>query len=157
VGNTGVEIPVPWTPGDRQGEFDDYEFRVEPYSMVFKTPEQKLQELFQTLQQLAPLWPMFQASGASLDAESIVEEIARLKNRPEFKRFITFAAPADMLGGDQNTVRQSAVTSRETVRKSVPTGGTPGSRASIMGQVLTGQSKPQVNGAQAASMMRKPA
>lgn len=157
VGNTGVEIPVPWTPGDRKGEFDDYEFRVEPYSMVFKTPEQKLQELFQTLQQLAPLWPMFQASGASLDAEAIVEEIARLKNRPEFKRFITFAAPADMLGGDQNTVRQSAVTSRETVRRNVPTGGTPASRASVMGQVLTGQSKPQVNGAQAASMMRKPA
>lgn len=154
VGNTGVEIPVPWTPGDRMGEFEDYEFRVEPYSMVFKTPEQKLQELFQTLQQLAPLWPMFQASGASLDAEAIVEEIARLKNRPEFKRFITFAAPADMLGGDQNTVRQSPVTSRETIRRNVPTGGTQDSRSSILQQVLNGQSKPQVNGAQAASITR---
>jgi hypothetical protein len=139
------------------GEFEDYGFRVEPYSMVFKTPEQKLQELYQTLQQLAPLWPMFQASGASLDAEAIVEEIARLKNRPEFKRFITFAAPAAQLGGDENTVRQSAVTSRETVRRSVPTGGTSASRSNILQQVLNGQSKPQVNGAQAASIMRKPA
>lgn len=157
VGNTGVEIPVPWTPGDRMGEFEDYEFRVEPYSMVFKTPEQKLQELFQTLQQLAPLWPMFQASGASLDAEAIVEEISRLKNRPEFKRFITFAAPASELGGDQNTIRQSAVTSRETVRRSIPTGGTSASRSGILQQVLNGQSKPQVNAQQAASISRKQA
>lgn len=156
IGNTGVEVPVDWTPDYRVGEFEDYEFRVEPYSMVFKTPEQKLQELYQTLRELAPLWPMFQASGASLDAEAIVEEIARLKNRPEFKRFITFSAPAPMLGGDQNTVRQSPVTTRETVRRNVPTGGTPASRSSIMQQVLSG-GKPQINGQQAASMTRRPA
>jgi hypothetical protein len=82
-----------------------------------------------------------------------VEEIARLKNRPEFKRFITFAAPAAQLGGDQNTVRQSPVTSRETVRKNVPTGGTAASRSSILQQTLMG-GKPQVNAQQAASMMR---
>jgi hypothetical protein len=156
VGNSGIEIPVNWEPGYRKGNFEDYQFRVEPYSMVFKTPEQKLQELFQVLRELAPLWPMFQASGASMDAEAIVEEIARLKNRPEFKRFITFAAPADMLGGDQNTIRQSPVTSRETVRKSVPTGGTAGSRSNILQQTLMG-GKPQVNGQQKASMMQRPA
>jgi tRNA A37 threonylcarbamoyladenosine synthetase subunit TsaC/SUA5/YrdC len=99
---------------------------------------------------------MFQASGASMDAEAIVEEIARLKNRPEFKRFITFAAPADQLGGDQNTIRQSPITSRETVRKNVPTGGTQGSRSAIMQQTLMG-GKPQVNGQQKASMMQRPA
>lgn len=156
VGNTGVQIASNWTPDHRAGNFDDYEFRIEPYSMVFKTPEQKLQELFAVLQQLAPLWPMFQASGASMDAEAIVEEIARLKNRPEFKRFITFAAPSPMLGGDQNTIRSPAVTSRETVRRSVPTGGTQNSRSSIMQQVLNG-GKPQVNGQQMASLGRAPA
>jgi hypothetical protein len=125
--------------------------------MVFKTPEQKLQELFQVLQQIAPLWPMFQASGATLDAEAIVDEIARLKNRPEFKKFITFSSPAAMLGGDQNTVRQSPITSRETVRRNIPTGGTRDSRSSIMQQVMTGNSKPQINGQQAAAMTRRPA
>jgi len=93
VGNSGREVSSDWMPDYRQGEFEDYDFRVEPYSMVFKTPEQKLQELFQVLREMAPLWPMFQASGAALDAEAIVDEVARLKNRPEFKRFITFATP----------------------------------------------------------------
>jgi hypothetical protein len=156
VGNSGIEVASDWTPDYRMGEFEDYDFKVEPYSMVFKTPEQKLQELFQVLQQIAPLWPMFQASGATLDAEAIVDEIARLKNRPEFKRFITFASPAAMLGGDQNTVRQSPVTSRETVRRNIPTGGTQEARSNAMIQSLLGGNS-QVNGQTAAAMGRRPA
>jgi len=124
--------------------------------MVFKTPEQKLQELFQAAAADCSALAMFQASGATLDAEAIVEEIARLKNRPEFKRFITFAAPAEMLGGDQNTVRQSAVTSRETVRKNIPTGGTKESRSAVLQQALMG-GRGQINGQQRAAMTRKPA
>jgi len=157
VGNSGIQVRSDWTPDLRMGAFEDYEFRVEPYSTVFKTPEQKLQELFQTLQQIAPLWPMFQASGATLDAEAIVDEIARLKNRPEFKRFITFATPAMMLGGDENTVKQSPVTSRETVRRNVSTGGTAENRSSSMIQSLLGGSSSRLNGQQKAAMTRRPA
>jgi hypothetical protein len=157
VGNSGIEVSQNSTPEMRMGAFEDYEFKVEPYSMVFKTPEQKLQELFQVLQQIAPLWPMFQASGATLDARAIVEEIARLKNRPEFKRFITFSAPAAMLGGDQNTVRQSPVTSRETVRRNISTGGTADARSSAMIQSLLGGKSSGVNGQMANAMSRRPA
>jgi hypothetical protein len=156
LGNGSAQLPSQWTPDYRMGAFEDYEFRVEPYSMVFKTPEQKLQEIFQVLREIAPLWPMFQASGATLDAAAIVDEIARLKNRPEFKRFITFAAPPMMLGGDQNTVRQSPVTSRETVRRNVPTGGTQEARTSALVQSLMG-GKSQVNGQMANAMGRRPA
>jgi hypothetical protein len=153
VGNTGINVNSDWTPDYRQGEFDDYEFRIEPYSMIFKTPEQKLQELFQVIREIAPLWPMFQASGASIDAQAIVEEIARLKNRPEFKRFITFAAPAEMLGGDENTVRQSPVTSRETIRKNVSSGGTEAARSNALIQTLMG-GQPQINSQQRNSMLQ---
>ena len=153
VGNTGINVNSDWTPDYRQGEFDDYEFRIEPYSMIFKTPEQKLQELFQVIREIAPLWPMFQSSGASIDAQAIVEEIARLKNRPEFKRFITFAAPAEMLGGDENTVRQSPVTSRETIRKNVSSGGTEAARSNALIQTLMG-GQPQINSQQRNSMLQ---
>jgi hypothetical protein len=160
IGNTGIEVNADWLgksiPDSRVGEFDDYQFKVEPYSMVFKTPEQKLQEIFQVLQQIAPLWPMFQASGATLDAEAIVDEIARLKNRPEFKRFITFATPADMLGGDENTAGGASHTSRENIRRNIPTGGTAEARSSAMIQSLMGGNS-QVNGQMAAAMGRSPA
>lgn len=156
VGNTGISVSSDWTPEYREGNFEDYEFRVEPYSMVFKTPEQHVQELFQVLREIAPLWPMFQASGATLDAEAIVDEIARLKNRPEFRRFITFAEPMGMLGGDENTVRQAANTTRTNIRKNIPTGGTAENRnASLIQSLMGGQS--QLNGQQNAAMQRSPA
>lgn len=150
VGNSGIQVDSSWSPDMRHGNFEDYDFRVEPYSMVFKTPEQKLQELFQVLQQLAPLWPMFQMSGASMDAEAIVDEIARLKNRPEFKRFITFSAPAMMQGGDQNTIPSPSVTSRETVRKNISTGGTAKNASQEMVKTLMG-------GGSGGQLNRKPA
>ena len=150
VGNSGIQVDSSWSPESRLGKFEDYDFRVEPYSMVFKTPEQKLQEMYQFVQQIAPMWPMFQASGASFDAEAFVDEVARLKNRPEFKRFITFSAPAMMLGGDQNTVKSPAVTSRETVRKNVATGGTQANRSAEMVKTLMG-------GGSGGQLNRKPA
>jgi hypothetical protein len=61
-----------------------------------------------------------------------------------------------MLGGDQNTVRQSPVTSRETVRRNVPTGGTQEARTSAMVQSLMG-GKSQVNGQTQAALQRRPA
>jgi hypothetical protein len=156
VGNIGIEVSSNWMPDYRQGVFEDYEFRVEPYSMVFKTPEQHLQELFQVLRELAPLWPMFQASGATFDAEAIVDEIARLKNRPEFRKFIIFTDPMGALGGDENTVRQAANTTRTNVRKNIPTGGTEQARSNAMIQTLMG-GKPQVNSQQSAMLQRGPA
>jgi hypothetical protein len=153
VGNSGIEVDSSWMPGYRMGNFEDYQFRVEEYSMVFKTPEQKLQEMFQVFQQLAPLWPMFQASGAVLDCEAIVDEIARLKNRPEFKRFITFMDPM-MMGGESHEASQSPVTSRETVRKNIPTGGTQEARSSAVIQSLMGGKSSQVNGQMASAMGR---
>lgn len=156
VENSGIRVSSDWMPDYRQGAFEDYEFRVEPYSMVFKTPEQHLQELFQVLRELAPLWPMFQASGATFDAAAIVDEIARLKNRPEFKRFITFAEPMGMLGGDENTIRQSPHTVRENIRRNVPTGGTAENRANSLIQSLMGSGS-QLNGQQKAAMQRSPA
>lgn len=157
VGNSGINVDSSWTPGNRMGEFEDYDFRVEPYSMVFKTPQQHLQEYFQVMRELAPMWPMFQASGATLDAEAFVDEIARLMNKPELKRFITFAHPADMLGGDQNTVRQSPVTKRETVRRNIPTGGTAQNRAnSLVRDLMAGRSS-STNGQTMNAMGRRPA
>lgn len=171
VGNSGIQVSSDWisplnqnddlvrqglqSPA-RVGSFEDYEFRVEPYSMVFKTPQQHLQEYFQVLQQIAPLWPMFQASGATLNVQVLVDEMARLLNKPEIKQLITFATPADQMGGDQNTVRQSPHTVRENIRKNVSTGGTEQARSNALIQTLMG-GKPQVNGQQSAMLQRSPA
>ena len=156
VEGSNIHVDSSWTPDRRVGSIEDYDIQVIPYSTVFKTPSQELSELFATLERIAPLWPMFQASGATLDAKELLEQIADLLDRPELKRIITFAVQTDELGGDQNTIRQSPITSRENVRRNVPTGGTPESRSSIMQQVLAGGAS-QVTPQQAASIGRAPA
>lgn len=156
VGSSGIQVTSDWTPDYRMGDFEDYEFRVEPYSMVFKTPQQHIQEYFQVLREIAPLWPMFQASGATLNVQVLVDEMARLMNKPEIKQLITFATPAEMLGGDQNTVRSPAHTTRENVRRNIPTGGTAENRNASLIQSLMGN-KSQLNGQQQAAMERAPA
>ena len=155
VGNTGIEVNSDWTPGLRRGNFEDFEFKVEPYSMVFKTPQQHLQEIFQVLREIAPLWPMFQASGATIDSQALVDEIARLMNKPFLKRLITFAVQQEMMGGGEET-RKPSHTSRETVRRNVPTGGTEQARSNALIQTLMGNN-PQVNGQQKAAMQKAPA
>jgi len=156
VGNSGIQVNSDWTPDNRLGNFEDYQFRVEPYSMVFKTPQQHLQEVYGVLREIAPLWPMFQASGATMDAAALLDYIARMMNKPELKQFITFATPAEMLGGDQNTVRSPAHTVRENVRRNVSDGGTADARNSALIQTLMG-GKPQVNSQQSAMLQRAPA
>ena len=77
-------------------------------------------------------------------------------NKPEIKSLITFAAPAEMLGGDQNTVRSPSHTVRENVRKNVGTGGTAEARSnSLIRDLMSGASS--TNGQQAAMMERAPA
>jgi len=157
VPGSDIYVDSSWRRDKRVGDLEEYGLKVVPYSTVYKPPSQLLNELFSTIDRIAPLWPMFQASGATLDAQELLDQIADLLDRPELKRIITFAVMADKLGGDENTVRQSPVTSRETIRRNVPTGGTPESRASIMQQILAGAAgggSPQVNGQQMASLGR---
>lgn len=157
VGNSGINVISDWTPDFRMGEFEDYEFRVEPYSMVFKTPQQHVQEYFQVLREIAPLWPMFQASGATLNVQVLVEEMARLMNKPEIKQLITFDTPAEMLGGDENTVRQAPNTTRTNIRKNVGTGGTPEARSNaLVRDLMAGQSS-STNGQQQSMLQKAPA
>lgn len=156
VGNSGINVNSDWTPDDRMGDFEDYEFRVEPYSMVFKTPQQHVQEYFQVLQQIAPLWPMFQAGGATLNVQILVKELARLMNKPEIEQLITFATPAEMLGGDQNSIRSPSHTVRENVRRNVNSGGTADARSNaLVRDLMSGSSS--TNGQQAAMLERAPA
>lgn len=137
----------------RYGEFEELNLVIEACSMRYKSAEEKLQDLFSVLDRIAPLWPMFQASGASLEVQELLSIIANLLGRPELLRIITFATPAQELGGDQNTIRQSPVTRRETVRRSVPTGGTNEARGAILAQALAG-GRSQNNPAQMGSLMR---
>lgn len=66
------------TPDIREGDFLDYTFDIEPYSMSIHSPEVRYQRLLQLIGQIVlPTAQMAAAQGASVDANELVKEAAR--------------------------------------------------------------------------------
>ena len=109
---------------------------------------------------LAPLWPMIQ--GGVVDGKELMSLFADNLDLPEIKNLFKTMFQAEQseggggrpqLGGDQNSIRSPASTSREVVRRNVPTGGTAGNRMMMTAQAMGGAGR-QANSQQMASMGR---
>ena len=125
---SGIDLPIDasWTPGEREGDYLQYNFKVEPYSMAYKSPTERMQSLTAFLRDLAlPLREEIRAQGGSIDFKAIVEDYADMADMPRIKRWITFDDGYEPTTPEGNAPGMPANTSREYVRKSVSTGGTP--------------------------------
>lgn len=138
----GRDIPVQWTPELREGDWLDYNFEIEPYSMQYKSPSERLQGITNFISQVAmPMMPMMQEYGGTLDIQELVEIYSDLMDLPRLKQVVKFQEPKqDRPGPQGQPPKQAAHTVRENVRTSVPTGGTQESRNNVMQQVLLGGS-----------------
>lgn len=92
-GPGGVKVRMDWTPELREGDFLDYNFEVEPHSMAYTSPSEKVAKLNQVLANLAPMMPMFEQQGSFIDPQEIVDIYASFLNLPELKRVIKFTEP----------------------------------------------------------------
>jgi hypothetical protein len=67
----GNSVPDPWKgaveEGGRLGEFSDYDLDLEPFSMAYKSPEQKVGEMDQQFQMVLPILPLLQQQGTGYD------------------------------------------------------------------------------------------
>lgn len=104
--NTSIEVPglrkrVPsnWNalegmePGFRLGERYDYNLRINPYSLAYRSASQRASELRSLCGELAQLLPMMQQAGAN--AAEYVSMIAELYDQPALRRIF----PADQTPG----------------------------------------------------------
>jgi hypothetical protein len=95
----GLSQPVPatWTPEDREGDFFQYNFSVEPYSMAYQSPTQRVQALTGVLQTIyVPLMQMMQAEGKSIDYDALTQILAKYLDLPQLQQVITnITAPMD--------------------------------------------------------------
>lgn len=138
----GQDIPVSWTPELREGDWLDYNFEIEPYSMQYKSPSERLSGITNFMSQVAmPMQPMMQEYGGSIDIQELVEIYAELMDMPRLKQIVKFQEPKQDRPGPQGQPPAApAHTVRENVRTNVPTGGTQESRNHVMQQVLMGGS-----------------
>ena len=117
----GYEVDATWYPNDpdipdaREGEFPDYEFKIEPDSMGYKSPQQRAQTLIGIAEKVAS----WQLPDVQVDAPALVEELAVLLDAPRLRHVIKYRPPMDSATG-QAEGKQAPHTVREEVRRGSP-------------------------------------
>jgi hypothetical protein len=143
----GMSIPFQLTQEQIEGDFLDYNFEVEPFSMTRKTPSERIQAIQQVFQNfLSPMMPMMQQQGTEIDVQALMQILGRYADMPELNDFIKYSAPSS--GPSQQSPALGAPpppkmapnTTRTHYRVNVP-GGTAGGQDAAMIAHYMGQSK----------------
>ena len=121
-----------------------------------KKSEQGRNERLKRRDQIAlPMQGMMEQYGGTIDIQELTEIFSELMDLPRLKQIVKFEEPKeDRPGPKPQQPAQASHTVRESVRKSVPTGGTEQSRSNVMQQILQGG---QPNQQQMAQMGREKA
>ena len=136
----GATFRTSWDPTVREGDFLDYNFEIEPFSMQYKSPSERVNGLTGFLTQVAfPMQQQLMQAGGQIDFQELVEIYSDLMDLPRLRSVVKFEEPkGDRPGPSPAMPPQANHTVRETVRRNVPTGGTAESRSNVMQQVLQG-------------------
>ena len=85
----GIAVNKLWTPETRDGDYLDYNFDIDVFSMQDDSPATRVQKLMTFLERvILPLQPMMEAQGMAIDAKSVVDFIARNTNMPELPAMV---------------------------------------------------------------------
>jgi hypothetical protein len=142
VYDTGEVLDREWSEETCDGDFLDYNLDVDPFSMEENTPAIKLQKIKSVLLEIVvPLLPVIQQQGGQLDLRKLMELVAKLGNLDELRELVKFGEPIPgdpESGGSPAPSFKPAQTTRNYIRKSVPTGGSRSGRDSVMSRALMG-------------------
>ena len=153
-GFESITIAVPFNPDDREGDYLQYNIKMEPFSMQHHSPESKMQGIRTIiLEMVQPLLPMMQEQGVTLNVEKLFKTISKLSQISELDDIIEYATPQlqnEPIGQSDQVPKQSPVTTRNYTRRSIP-GATDKGKSQVLQQALLGQ-KPQ--NSEVASLQR---
>jgi hypothetical protein len=142
---SGIMFPIDasWTPEMREGDFLQYNFDIEPYSMAYKSPAQRLAQIGQAIQMLAPA---LQMGTVVLNGAALAETAAELLNEPRIREIIQQAPPPDPMmqqgGGGGGGAPDTGP--RESIRRNISTQGTPDAqRVQLAQQFASGANQQQ--------------
>lgn len=139
IKGTDMEIAITFTPQQRTGDFLDFNFDIQAFSMAQRGPTQQLQALRSLVNEfIGPMAGMIEAQGGKINAEMIVKEAADnllIRNLDTLVEFPGDAPPQgpDMMDG----ATKPAMTTRKYVRVNRP-GATAQGRDRAMSNALMG-------------------
>ena len=115
-----VSIPRYWTPKDREVDFLHYNMTIDPYSLSYRSPSERLEIIRQTVLQLvAPFAQQMQAQGIVVDYEKLFKIVGEYTGLDELKQILTYTNQRGMEEGPVRAL-QSPNTTRTNVRVNRP-------------------------------------
>jgi len=131
----GIGQEFVWSSENRKGEFLDYNFSINPYSMREKTPQQQLQTIMAFINQVyGPNIQSAMQQGITLNFEAIAHEFGHLADMPELESILIKAGPPQAMqpGVVGEPPPKPAMTERREVRINRPGTSQRGNDAALM-------------------------
>ena len=87
----GLSITKKWTPETRDGDFLDYNFDIDVFSMQEDSPSIRMEKFLSVYERvIMPLLPQLQEQGGVIDAKAILDYVGKNSNLPELSDFVLF-------------------------------------------------------------------
>jgi len=149
IPGTNLQIPVRFNQEEREGNFLDYNFEIEPYSMQRESPQTRLATIQNVINVLTPLAPLMQQQGVSINIEGYLRTMARYTNMTELTDFISFGNPQQPTGNPIGTppTKMAPQTSRTYNRVSTSTPTQQGKNAAMVSTLLGARVQPKESAA----------
>lgn len=146
IGNSNVRIPDEFSAPKAlasPGRFDSFAMQIEEYSLVYRSPEERFNDIMQIWQSI--VLPALQMGilHQAPDMERLLEIASQYRNLPELKSILRYLGPAEesqMSAGSEP--RQSPVTTRNYVRHGAPGPSRHGQAMQAMQMMNGGQTQP---------------
>ncbi len=121
-----------------KGEFLDYNFDIDPYSMQHDSPADKLQTITNTIHNvILPLLPYSIEAGGPVNLQALIDLVAKYRNTPELKGILSFPPSVGPVTEQMGQSTKPPSTQRTVTRVNRP-GATRGGQDEIMSRVLSG-------------------
>lgn len=150
INGTSVTQDVSLMPGVRKGSIEDYGIEVIPYSMTYRGPRQRANDLKGLMMELIlPALPMMQQMGVGVNIQRFLEYMARYMDLPELNHIMEYVGP--MMPGSEGDEPRQPQTSHRTYERVNRPGATNRGHDQVMQQLLSGSKGQQ---SQVASLSR---
>lgn len=137
IAGTDVEIAIEMQPGQRQGSFTDFDVQIEPYSMQYRSPRDRSQEILQLMTTIVfPAMPFLQQQGIGVNLQRLFEYLSKYLSLPELQHIFEYIGPP-MPGTGADGPQQPDITHRTYERVNRP-GATRAGNDRTMQQLLMG-------------------
>jgi len=138
-----LKVPVKWDQDARKGNIENYDLRVDVYSMADNSLTVKMQKLALILERyIFPLAPEIRAQGGQIDIQVILDLIAKYNDFDELRDIVFFMEPGQLESSGQESEIIKGVSGAEQ-QDGRQKGPTPSGKSDILQRMLLGDSPQQ--------------